>query len=154
MSEQIISKRTSQSKYQKTEKGKATIKHYQQSEKFKATQKRYRQSEKGKIAQRKRSKKYYQTEKGKVARKRGNKNFKARNPNYEKSHNTVNHAIKIGKLPRPDTQLCHYCPKPAQQYHHHKGYAPENWLDVVPVCRKCHNKIPKDKLIAIGPKTL
>ena len=55
--------------------------------------------------------------------------------------NFVNHAIRDGKLSRPDIKLCLYCPKSAQQYHHYLGYEPEHWLDILPVCRKCHTRI-------------
>jgi hypothetical protein len=40
-------------------------------------------------------------------------------------------------LPRVRNLQCHYCGNRAHQYHHHRGYAPEHWLDVVPACRKC-----------------
>ena len=42
--------------------------------------------------------------------------------------NAVNYAIRIGVLPRPDTIQCHFCPKQAQQCHHHLGYKKEHWL--------------------------
>ena len=90
---------------------------YTQSEKGKATHKRHRQSEKYKVYQ---------------------KRLKARHPERVKAHSAVNNTIAIGKLPRANTKLCHCCPKPAQQYQHYKGYKPEHWLDVVPVCIKCH----------------
>ena len=111
-----------QRKYQKTEKGKVSQSRYHQTEKGKAAHRRYRQSEKGKAAQ---------------------KHFYTNHPNYLKAKSAVNNAIRDGKLPRPDTLLCHYCPKPAQQYHHWRGYEPEHWLDIVPVCKQCHHKCKK-----------
>ena len=117
-------------KYRKTEKGKAT--HRKESKKYKKTLK-------GKAIR----KRYQQGEKGKASRKR----FVDRHPNQLKAKNAVNNAITAGKLPRPDSLLCHYCSilhrKPAQQYHHWKGYEPEHWLDVVPVCLDCHSKYQK-----------
>ena len=83
---------------------------------------------------------YYQTKQGKATRKRSDKRFNARHPKYHKATHAVNNAIRDGKLPRANTWLCHYCPKPAQQYHHWHGYEPEHWLDVVPACRKCDYK--------------
>ena len=103
---------------------------YRRSAKGKAVNRRYQQSEKGKAAY----KRYNQTEKGKARQKRY--------PNQIKATRAVNHAIRAGKLPRPDTFSCHYCPKPAQQYHHWHGYEKEHWLDVVPVCIDCHNNLP------------
>lgn len=109
-------------KYKRTEKGRAAQKRYNQSEKFKVAMKRHQQTDKFKITQ---------------------KLDKSRHTEHYKARNAVNHAIVDGKLPRPDTRLCHYCPKPAQQYHHWHGYAPEHWLDVVPACIDCHNKLKR-----------
>lgn len=94
----------------------------------------YRQSEKGKDAY----KRFNKSEKGKSNYKR----YRIRHPERRKARHAVNHAIEASKLPQPDTLLCHYCPKPAQQYHHWHGYAPKHWLDVVPVCTDCHRKHP------------
>jgi len=85
-------------------------------------------------------KKYRQTDKGRAYHKARKRRFNALNPNQVKAVNAINNAITAGKLPRPNTKLCYYCPKPAQQYHHWHGYEKEHWLDVVPVCRKCHHK--------------
>lgn len=115
--------------YSQTEKGKARYKRYKQTEKGKATQKRYRQSDKGRKVD-----------------TRGKKRFGIRHPEQIKAKKAVKRAIKTGKLPRPDTLLCHYrlqhpdCEYHAKQYHHWHGYAPEHYLDIVPVCMKCHIK--------------
>lgn len=109
--------------YQKTEKGKAAQKRHRKSDKRKASQKRYNQSEKGKANLRAKQER-----------------FNARHPNFIKAKHAVNNAIQVGKLPRPDNLRCHYCDHPAKHYHHYKGYAPEHWLDVVPVCVPCHVK--------------
>lgn len=100
-------------------------------------QKKYIQTKQGKVAH----KRYKQSEKGKAVCRIADKRFRIRHPNYVKAHNTVKHAIKVGKLPRSDSLLCHYCPAQAEQYHHWRDYEPEHQLDVVPVCRKCHRKI-------------
>ena len=90
-------------------------------------------SEKRKISNLKASKKYKKTDKGKATRKRHD----ARQPNQRKAGTAINHAIRAGKLPRPDTLPCHNCRTKAEQYHH-PNYEPEYWLDVIPLCRKCH----------------
>ena len=90
-----------------------------QSENFKATQRRYEESEKGKAVSKRRRQRY---------------------PERIKARDAVNKAVATGRLLRPDFRLCYYCPKPAQQYHHWKGYAKEVWLDVVPACKECHRK--------------
>ena len=133
-----------QSNYKKTDKGKIV--------KRKADEK-YRHTSKGKVAHRKANKKYQKTEKGKARDKRYKqsekgkatcqsalKRFYIRHPNEYKATGAVNNAIAAGKMPRPDTLFCHYCTKPAQQYHHWHGYEKEHWLDVVPVCIPCHVK--------------
>lgn len=157
-------------RYSRTNRGKATIKCYAQSSEGKAAHRkasaRYDKSEKGKAIHRKAKKRYRQTEKGKATEKRyqqteeyidyrkrynqseqgravqivGQRRFQARHPEQCKAIQVVRDAIRIGKLPRPDTLQCHYCPAQAEQYHHHKGYAPEHRLNVIPVCILCHGK--------------
>lgn len=132
------------------EKYKVAQKRYHQSSEGKAAYKRYNQSEKGKVVQ----KRYRQSEKGKANLRARKKRFNARNPNYIKAMAIVNNAVRDGKLPRLNTLLCSYCTNPAQQYHHHKGYAPEHWLDVLPVCIKCHKKIHMEKSCANAPSKI
>lgn len=54
------------------------------------------------------------------------------------ARNAVNNAVKKGELPRVSTLPCSKCGKPATGYHHHKGYAKEHRLSVIPTCNKCH----------------
>ncbi len=119
-------------------------KKYQQSTKYKTAEKirenRYVQTDKGRANRRKAAKKYQNSAKGKAMKRVRLRCFYARNPNYAKAVNVTNHAVQAGKIPRPDSLLCRYCPKPAQQYHHWHGYEPEHWLDVVPTCIDCHKK--------------
>ena len=82
----------------------------------------------------KHQKKYRRTEQGKATIKR----YRIRHPERIKIKNIVNHAIRAGKLPRPDTLFCTYCYKIAAHYHHSDYSKP---LEVVPLCRKCHRKI-------------
>jgi len=97
----------------------------------------YHKTEQGKAT----IKKYRQSPEGKVALATGIKRYYSRHPEVRNAHTAVNNAITVGKLPRVDTLQCHYCPAQAEQYHHYKGYEPEHWLDVVPVCIKCHSQI-------------
>lgn len=135
-----ICRGATQKRYRKTKKGKFTLKRYNQSEKGKATHKRFVETAKGKTTCKRAEKNYRQTAKGKVVRQAILKRFFARNPNQLKAGRAVKSAIRANTLPRPDTLLCHYCPKPAQEYHHWHGYEPEHWLDVIPVCKPCHVK--------------
>lgn len=121
--------------YRQSTKGKSVRECYIKSEKGKTAYKRYEQSTKCKTQR----KLYHRSKEGKATDKR----FYIHHPNNIKATKAVNHSIEAGKLISPSFLFCHYCHKPAQQYHHWHGYAPEHWLDVIPVCIKCHNKIPK-----------
>ena len=50
----------------------------------------------------------------------------------------VRQAVVMGQLPKIKTLTCVDCGAQAAHYHHHNGYEPEHWLDVVPLCRTCH----------------
>jgi hypothetical protein len=52
------------------------------------------------------------------------------------ARSALNEAIRSGKILRPTT--CSLCPNPSPQAHHHKGYEPEHWLDVLWLCLPCH----------------
>lgn len=91
---------------------------------------------------------YRQSEKSRAANRKAVAKFFLCHPNHRKAKNAVNYAICAGRLPRPDSLPCYYCPKPAQQYHHWHGYEPEHWLDVVPACVECHTK--EHRKIACG----
>ena len=116
-------------------------------DKYKVSQsksnKKYKKTEKGKASTLKAKQKYRKTIKGKLARKIINKNYRVCHPNQIMAQQAANNAIAVGRMRRPDSLLCRYCLKPAEQYHHWHGYAPEHWLDVIPVCQKCHRKIHK-----------
>ncbi len=114
----------------------------------KAYQKAYLQTEKGRELNRQKVRRHMQTEKGKATQKRHaqsekrKKTIKAyalRHPNRIKARCFIKDTIRQGKLPSPNSLLCIFCKKPAHKYHHHLGYEPEHWLDVVPVCQKCHS---------------
>lgn len=145
--------KATQKRYTQSKKGKARQKHYQQNEKFKIQQRHYRQSETVKVRQKHYQKRYRQTEKGRKAQIDGQKRYKIRHPERAKARIAVIKAVKTGRLPRPDSLQCHYCPAQANQYHHHNGYEPIHYLDVIPVCTKCHNKIPKNLVKSIPSLT-
>ena len=158
MSEQIITKRCCYCKKPKPlsefHKNQATKDGYQSE--CMICRKAHRQTEKGKKLDRKCCAKYNNTKRGQSIRKayrqsdigkamarHSAKNRKRRFPEQVKAGKAVENAIRKGKLPQPDTLKCHYCPAQAKEYHHHKGYAPEYWLDVIPVCLSCHGKTRK-----------
>lgn len=104
-------------------------------------QRKYGKTVKGKTAHHRGNKKYKKSKKGKVA----DKYSKINRPNQIKAINAVNHAIQVGKLPRPDSLFCKYCYEKAVQYHH-PSYKSEHKLKVIPVCTKCHRKIHLKKV--------
>lgn len=143
--------------YSQTEKGRAALLKgsilYSKTMKGKATQKRYKQSEKGKIVTRRstikykqtkagktKCKQYRQSEKGRISRNKGANKFRITHPTQRKAQTAVVNAVFKGVLPKANSLQC-ACGNPAKEYHHHKGYAKEHWLDVIPVCKKCHGKI-------------
>ena len=79
---------------------------------------------------------YRQSTNGKYAQCREYEKF----PDAYKARRKVNNAIRDGRLVSPKMFICS-CGQPAQQYHHWKGYEPEHWLDVIPVCIPCHKKL-------------
>lgn len=93
-----------------------------------------------KICTKKYQKEYNKTEQGKETHRRNALCYYVRHPEFIKAKNAVNNTITAGKFPRLDSLQCNYCPVQAKQYHHYKGYAPEHWFDVIPVCIPCHKK--------------
>jgi hypothetical protein len=65
---------------------------------------------------------------------------------HKKARQTVNVAVRLGRLPRPNDLPCKDCGhiwtvgERRHEYDHYLGYAPEHWLDVQAVCTKCHAK--------------
>lgn len=83
-------------------------------------------------------KKYFSSELGLAAGRRGNKKYRQRHPDREKARTAISNAIQSGKLPQARTLKCLHCGKRAKEYHHHLGYSPQHWLDVVALCKRCH----------------
>jgi abortive infection bacteriophage resistance protein len=82
-------------------------------------------------------KQYQQEEK----RKQWHLEYRRNNKERMVARRAVSVAVRAGRLPRISTLKCSNCPKQARDYHHHLGYAFEHWLNVIPVCRKCHKKL-------------
>lgn len=112
--------RNAMAEYRKTEKGKQVFHQMNTSEKGKARYARQRQTDTYKVRHRSDSHKYRKS-----------------HPEIIKAHNAIGLAIRQGKLPKPTTLKCN-CGNQAKHYHHHKGYEPEHWLDVIPLCIQCH----------------
>ena len=131
--------------YNQTEKGKALKKKrnekYQKTEKGNSVKKKsyakWSKSEKGKELRKKSHLKWSNSEKGKTTRSKYSKKPTVRQKIYARA--SVYRSVKRGDIPQASTLQCDHCPNPAEQYHHYLGYKRENWLDVMPLCIKCHN---------------
>lgn len=66
--------------------------------------------------------------------------YQSARPERRGASNAVNNAVHAGKMPHVSTLACVVCNGQAEHYHHHLGYAPEHWLDVVAICHLCHEK--------------
>lgn len=54
------------------------------------------------------------------------------------AHQAVRRAIAAGQLAPLAERLCKDCGAAARNYHHFAGYEREHWLDVEPLCCRCH----------------
>lgn len=64
-----------------------------------------------------------------------------KDPKYSaqiRARSAVSHAVARGKLQRCPCSKCGT--EKNVHAHHHKGYAPEHWLDVEWLCSSCHGK--------------
>lgn len=77
-------------------------------------------------------------EKYKAIFTRGKKKMNEKYPMKKKARMVVNNAVRDGKIPKASVLQCAECGESAKQYHHHRGYEEENWLNVIPLCRECH----------------
>lgn len=64
--------------------------------------------------------------------------YRLKNPLKHGARDAVKSALQKGILVKGDCSKCGS--KSEVQGHHHKGYEEENWLNVIWLCRTCHNK--------------
>ena len=60
-------------------------------------------------------------------------------PQEFKARRAVRTEIRSGRMAPAAACECVDCGAQAMDLHHH-SYEPEHWLDVVPLCRSCHQK--------------
>ena len=129
-------------KYQATEQGKTAIKAYNQSERGKTVQKKARiksnKTEKRKISNKRSDVKRRGTDKRRTSGNEASAHYRESHPNRVKARILVNLNVRKGILPHVTTLKCIDCGNNAEQYDHHKGYDKKNWLNIQPVCMKCH----------------
>ncbi|MHC4749533.1 MAG: hypothetical protein ACYTFW_06615 [Planctomycetota bacterium] len=130
-------------RYQATEQGQATTQAYNKSEAGRINQRKaaakHRKTEKRRISNRRNDIKRSGTEQRKASHNEASIRYRKRHPHKVKAQSAVNVAVKKGVLPHVKTLKCTDCGNPAQQYDHWQGYDNHNWLNVQPVCIKCHS---------------
>lgn len=131
--ENLAKARLRKDKHRKSPRYEATRKAYEKSAKYRESSFRYRHSERGTEARRE----YASTEASKSMMREAQRKYLAANPEVQKAHAAVKRAVASGGLPPASSQSCK-CGRVASHYHHHRGYAKEFRLDVVPVCTFCH----------------
>lgn len=116
----------------------------------------YVKTENGKYINKKSMQKYLKTEKGKSANNKGNKKYRiihkdrcdAYRCKWEKTNKEkkralgmLSYRIRKGTILPANNFMCVKCSKPAEDYHHHNGYINGHELDVIAVCRVCHQML-------------
>lgn len=85
----------------------------------------------------------------KITRLTGEERDKPLSPMHS-AHMAILRAVKQGMKPAT-AFICADCGKEqAEEYHHHKGYDKEHWLDVIPLCLPCHVKTKTRRAARIG----
>lgn len=84
------------------------------------------------------AKEYYARPSVRARRAARFRSYRKRNPDKAAARHAIRQAKKSGKIPPASTLPCAKCGKQANGYHHHQGYAPENHLNVIPLCKPCH----------------
>jgi hypothetical protein len=134
---------TTQRRYFRSSRGKQVKKAYGQihAEQKSRYQKQYYQGYKKTERYKDTRYRYEQSEKGRMTKRRNNHKCCLRHPDRMKARHVIGNAIAAGQLCAARKLKCHYCNERANQYHHYLGYAPEQWFDVIPLCRSCHKTI-------------
>ena len=81
---------------------------------------------------------YRQRESSRIRNRIHCRKWRSVHPEWPKAHEAVRQAVRRGLLPHVRDCTCRQCAEPAQHYHHYRGYDPNHWLDVIPLCIACH----------------
>jgi hypothetical protein len=83
------------------------------------------------------------------ASKKGTRLVKTRDGDKRQARARINHLIRLGLLPDPNTRVCSSCRNTKKskrnEYHHHKGYAAEHHESVIVLCSVCHAELHKNR---------
>lgn len=70
--------------------------------------------------------------------KKWKRQYRQRSPMRFKAQAAVRGAVRRGLIKKEPCAIC--ASNQDIEAHHHKGYEPENWLEIQWLCRVCHNK--------------
>lgn len=88
----------------------------------------------------KKQKEYKQTAGSKILSRLSAKRYREKYPDKEASHNECRKALQKGIIKKSN---CMHCGSSKSEMHHHLGYAKDNWLNVVWLCRNHHSQAHK-----------
>lgn len=103
----------------------------------------YLQTEKGIDVMKKASMKHRHTSAFKETQKR----YCSLNPHKIASQRALRYAVRVGKIKRPDT--CSSCGVRCFPEGHHWSYAKDHQLDVIWLCKKCHEETHKIQKVEV-----
>ena len=66
------------------------------------------------------------------------KRYHSRYPEKAPARVAVRMAVKRGDLSPIDRRICQKCGEKQAEGYHHESYKIEHWLDVIPLCARCH----------------
>lgn len=95
----------------------------------------------GTVSQKLAEKKYKSSEKGKENNRSYLRKGRIDSPEKPRSRDAVKHALKTGKLTKPDA--CECCAEAGSLHAHHEDYSKP--LSVAWLCPKCHTEVHKNK---------
>jgi hypothetical protein len=106
---------------------------------------RYHRTIRGRQVVKAAKRRFYQTKAGRAELARTSRRQREQHPDRYAARQAVNRAVAQGSLIRPDQ--CGRCGRTGPEAggrgriegHHHMGYAPEYWLDVLWLCHPCHD---------------
>lgn len=84
---------------------------------------------------------YGQTEKGKAVKAKAVRKYMTTNPDKDIARQKLRYAVSRGTISK---QPCERCQNIKVDAHHHNGYEPEHWLDVMWLCRTHHAEVHRE----------
>lgn len=106
----------------------------------KACKNGYAKTKAGKAAVKRKTDNWRKTASGKEWLKEKQARKDARYPEKQKARQVIAHAVNRKAILSISECSCTRCGVQAQEYHHW-SYEQEHWLDVIPLCRSCHDKL-------------